>query len=113
MVLIIPVTAPGVCRLASWYPQLFLAAALTLNGLIQTGIVRTNCVDCLDRTNTAQFMVGLNAMGLQLYALGLLEHPRQLQIDSASYRVLEELYEDHGDTLALQYVLCMICLPQF
>lgn len=25
----------------------------------QTGIVRTNCVDCLDRTNTAQFAIGL------------------------------------------------------
>lgn len=24
----------------------------------QTGIVRTNCVDCLDRTNTAQFAIG-------------------------------------------------------
>ena len=23
-------------------------------GMVQTGIVRTNCVDCLDRTNTAQ-----------------------------------------------------------
>lgn len=24
----------------------------------QTGIVRVNCVDCLDRTNTAQFAIG-------------------------------------------------------
>ncbi|KAI4802362.1 hypothetical protein KUCAC02_020203 [Chaenocephalus aceratus] len=39
-------------------------------GRVQTGVLRTNCVDCLDRTNTAQFM---------------------------------ELYEDHGDTLSLQY----------
>lgn len=27
-------------------------------GSFQTGIIRTNCVDCLDRTNTAQFAIG-------------------------------------------------------
>lgn len=25
---------------------------------LQTGVVRVNCVDCLDRTNTAQFAIG-------------------------------------------------------
>ena len=39
-------------------------------GSKQTGIVRTNCVDCLDRTNTAQFVIAKVALGLQLYALG-------------------------------------------
>ncbi len=35
------------------------------------GIVRTNCVDCLDRTNTAQFIMGFRAFRHQLYALGV------------------------------------------
>jgi hypothetical protein len=26
--------------------------------LVQTGILRTNCIDCLDRTNVAQFCFG-------------------------------------------------------
>lgn len=30
---------------------------------LQTGIIRTNCVDCLDRTNTAQFAIGKCALG--------------------------------------------------
>jgi len=68
----------------------------------QTGIIRTNCVDCLDRTNTAQFSVGLCALGFQLHALGVLEVPR-LETDTDCVRMLEEMYEDHGDTLALQY----------
>ncbi|KAG8230623.1 hypothetical protein J437_LFUL004535 [Ladona fulva] len=34
--------------------------------LLQTGIVRVNCVDCLDRTNTAQFALGKCALGLQV-----------------------------------------------
>ena len=68
----------------------------------QTGIIRTNCVDCLDRTNTAQFSIGLCALGFQLHALGVLEVPR-LETDTDCVRMLEEMYEDHGDTLALQY----------
>lgn len=69
---------------------------------LQTGIIRVNCVDCLDRTNTAQFAIGKCALGFQLCALGVLDEPR-IDFDSDCVRMLEELYEDHGDTLALQY----------
>ena len=34
--------------------------------LSKNGVLRTNCVDCLDRTNTAQFMVGKCALGFQV-----------------------------------------------
>ena len=71
-------------------------------GTLQTGIIRTNCVDCLDRTNTAQFAIGKCALGYQLCALGVLQS-QKLEFDSDCVRMLEELYEDHGDTLALQY----------
>lgn len=33
---------------------------------MQVGVVRTNCVDCLDRTNVAQFAMGLAGLGRQL-----------------------------------------------
>jgi hypothetical protein len=39
---------------------------------------------------------------LQLCSLGVLDVPT-LEFDSDCVRMLEELYEDHGDTLALQY----------
>ncbi|XP_017878780.1 polyphosphoinositide phosphatase isoform X2 [Ceratina calcarata] len=71
-------------------------------GTLQTGIIRTNCVDCLDRTNTAQFAIGKSALAFQLCALGVLGTPK-LEFDSDCVRMLEELYEDHGDILALQY----------
>jgi phosphatidylinositol 3,5-bisphosphate 5-phosphatase len=32
----------------------------------QYGVLRTNCIDCLDRTNVAQFCVGVHALGLQV-----------------------------------------------
>lgn len=39
--------------------------------LLQQGAMRSNCVDCLDRTNVAQCCVGLHVLVLQLQALGL------------------------------------------
>ena len=44
-------------------------------GKDQTGVLRVNCVDCLDRTNTAQFIAGKCALGYQLYAMGVLSEP--------------------------------------
>ncbi|XP_025098137.1 polyphosphoinositide phosphatase-like isoform X3 [Pomacea canaliculata] len=79
-----------------------LQGRLNKNGCKQTGVVRTNCVDCLDRTNTAQFALGKCALAYQLYALGVLEKPN-LDFDTDCVKMLEELYEDHGDTVALQY----------
>ncbi|XP_075257168.1 polyphosphoinositide phosphatase-like [Convolutriloba macropyga] len=69
---------------------------------LQTGIVRVNCVDCLDRTNTAQFALGLVALGKQLAALEVTNRT-ELGYDMHCVRMLEELYDSLGDTIALQY----------
>ncbi|KIY44512.1 hypothetical protein FISHEDRAFT_51229 [Fistulina hepatica ATCC 64428] len=69
---------------------------------LQNGVCRTNCVDCLDRTNAAQFVFGKRALGHQLYALGVVDSPN-LSFDSDAVNMLTEMYHDHGDTLALQY----------
>jgi len=39
---------------------------------VQNGVARTNCIDCLDRTNAAQFVIGKRALGRQLQALGVI-----------------------------------------
>ena len=65
-------------------------------------MVRVNCVDCLDRTNTAQFIMGKCALGYQLYCLGVIDTPH-VPFDCDTIRLLEEAYEDHGDILAVQY----------
>ena len=69
---------------------------------LQQGICRTNCVDCLDRTNTAQFVIGKRALGYQLHALGIIRG-KYLEYDSDVTNVLTEMFHDHGDTIALQY----------
>jgi hypothetical protein len=40
---------------------------------LQNGVCRTNCIDCLDRTNAAQFVIGKRALGHQLHALGVIK----------------------------------------
>jgi len=65
--------------------------------LLQNGICRTNCVDCLDRTNAAQFVFGKRALGHQLYALGVVDNPN-LAFDSDAVNMLTEMYHDHGDS---------------
>ncbi|WWC73521.1 uncharacterized protein I206_107492 [Kwoniella pini CBS 10737] len=70
--------------------------------LLQHGILRVNCVDCLDRTNAAQFAIAKRAFGHQLYALGLIGTPH-LPFSCDAVDVLTEMYHDHGDTLAWQY----------
>jgi len=70
--------------------------------MLQNGICRTNCVDCLDRTNAAQFVFGKRAFGHQLYALGVIDSPN-LAFDSDAVNMLTEMYHDHGDTIAMQY----------
>ncbi|KAL0908426.1 hypothetical protein M5K25_022920 [Dendrobium thyrsiflorum] len=68
----------------------------------QTGVLRTNCIDCLDRTNVAQYAYGLAALGHQLHALGLVDVPK-LDLDAPLADELMDFYEGMGDTLALQY----------
>ncbi|KAI8983723.1 SacI homology domain-containing protein [Pilobolus umbonatus] len=68
----------------------------------QEGVLRTNCIDCLDRTNAAQFLMGKCALGHQLYALGVIPSPK-VDFDSDTVNIFTEMYHDHGDTIALQY----------
>ena len=70
--------------------------------LFQKGVLRTNCIDCLDRTNVAQYVFGLVALGHQLHALGYISSP-SISLDSPLADDLMKIYEAMGDTLALQY----------
>ncbi|XP_071737843.1 phosphatidylinositol-3-phosphatase SAC1 [Rutidosis leptorrhynchoides] len=68
----------------------------------QSGVLRTNCIDCLDRTNVAQYAYGLTALGRQLHALGLTDDPK-VDADSSIAAALMDLYQHMGDALAQQY----------
>lgn len=69
---------------------------------LQSGVARTNCIDCLDRTNAAQFVIAKKAFGYQLQALGVIEHP-SVEYDSDAVNLFTHMWHDHGDTIAVQY----------
>ncbi|KAK7258261.1 hypothetical protein RIF29_32840 [Crotalaria pallida] len=68
----------------------------------QSGVLRTNCIDCLDRTNVAQYAYGLQALGRQLHAMGLTDVPK-VDPDSSIAAALMDMYQSMGDALAQQY----------
>lgn len=69
---------------------------------LQSGVARTNCIDCLDRTNAAQFVIAKKAFGYQLQALGVIEDP-SVEYDSDAVNLFTHMWHDHGDTIAVQY----------
>jgi hypothetical protein len=69
---------------------------------VQTGIVRSNCIDSIDRTNIAQMCIGKVVLGRQLTALGILPNA-QSTLYPLVYNVLYDMYMHHGNKIALQY----------
>jgi hypothetical protein len=90
----------------------------------QGGVIRSNCMDCLDRTNVAQSALGRWALNAQLREIGVLsvketveEHPEFMNIfrngasrvstltlhnqGRATDRTL--VWADHGDTVSCAY----------
>lgn len=70
--------------------------------MFQGGVLRTNCIDCLDRTNVAQYAYGLAALGHQLHVLGV-TNSTKIDLDDPLAEELMGFYERMGDTLAHQY----------
>ena len=69
---------------------------------LQNGVARTNCIDCLDRTNAAQFVIGKRALGYQLHALGVIAE-RYVDYDTDAVNIFTNMFHDHGDSIAVQY----------
>jgi hypothetical protein len=69
---------------------------------VQNGVARTNCIDCLDRTNAAQFVIGKRALGHQLHALGVIGDT-SIDYDTDAVNLFTHMFHDHGDTIAVQY----------
>ncbi|GMH23298.1 hypothetical protein Nepgr_025141 [Nepenthes gracilis] len=74
----------------------------TKKAIFQKGVLRTNCIDCLDRTNVAQYAYGLATLGCQLHIIGLIDVPK-VDLDDPLADDLMWFYEKMGDTLARQY----------
>ena len=70
--------------------------------LVQSGVLRTNCIDCLDRTNGGQFALGMKFLNTSLRVLGLNDH-KPLDPSNKMLMELMEMYAEVGDRIAVQY----------
>ncbi|XP_071418506.1 synaptojanin-1 isoform X4 [Pithys albifrons albifrons] len=66
----------------------------------QNGTVRTNCLDCLDRTNSVQAFLGLEMLAKQLEVLGLAEKP---QLVTRFQEVFRSMWSVNGDSVSKIY----------
>merc|ERR1719225_164354 len=66
----------------------------------QIGTVRTNCTDCLDRTNAVQTFLGLEVLQYSLMDLGLTDKPN---IVSRFEEMFKQMWLNNGNELSKMY----------
>ncbi|PPR88766.1 hypothetical protein GOBAR_AA31935 [Gossypium barbadense] len=69
----------------------------------QLGVVRTNCIDCLDRTNVTQSMIGRKMLELQLRRIGVFAAEETISSHTNLDEKYKILWANHGDDVSIQY----------
>ncbi|KAJ5579914.1 uncharacterized protein N7459_005899 [Penicillium hispanicum] len=69
----------------------------------QTGVVRTNCMDCLDRTNVVQSMLGRWAVTNQLIEAGVLRPGETASDDRDFENLFRNIWADNADVVSKSY----------
>lgn len=69
----------------------------------QKGIVRSNCIDCLDRTNVTQSYLAQKCMDAQLQRIGVLDSTESISMFDEDYQKFRTLWAEHGDEISLEY----------
>ncbi|KAH0590337.1 hypothetical protein H2248_000494 [Termitomyces sp. 'cryptogamus'] len=70
---------------------------------LQQGVVRTNCMDNLDRTNVVQGTLGKWILNKQLVELGILPSGTSIDDYEAFSKDFREIWADHADAIAVAY----------
>lgn len=84
----------------------FQSGALPGDKQRQQGVVRVNCIDCLDRTNVVQGLLGRKHLEYVLDRAGLLDATDILALPNTFPQVEKRfkwLWADHGDDISRQY----------
>jgi hypothetical protein len=69
----------------------------------QKGIVRTNCIDCLDRTNVVQSAIAKHILLEQLRDLGILRPSEPIDPNSTFEYIFKNMWADHADAISILY----------
>jgi hypothetical protein len=69
----------------------------------QTAVVRTNCMDCLDRTNVVQSMLGRYVLSRMLIDCGLMREGESAEEDQAFEHLFRNVWADNADVVSKSY----------
>ncbi|KAG8139351.1 putative Phosphatidylinositide phosphatase SAC1-like protein [Naja naja] len=69
----------------------------------QEGIFRSNCMDCLDRTNVVQSLLAHRSLQLQLQRLGVLHATQRLEEQAEFEKIYKNAWADNANACAKQY----------
>ncbi|KAF9113818.1 hypothetical protein BGX27_000722 [Mortierella sp. AM989] len=69
----------------------------------QTSIVRTNCMDCLDRTNVVQSVVARWALNRQLRDIGILGPDEKFELYDHFESIFRNVWADNADVISCAY----------
>ncbi|KAI8971960.1 SacI homology domain-containing protein [Mycotypha africana] len=77
----------------------------TQNSLLkkQTSVVRSNCMDCLDRTNVVQSTLARWVMTQQLNEIGILENGQKLEDQESFMHSYRNVWADNADGVSCVY----------
>lgn len=69
----------------------------------QSGVFRTNCIDCLDRTNVVQSMLARINLQTVLVRLGVLQDHMKVEHQPLFEDLFKNVWADHADMISIQY----------
>ncbi|CEG79846.1 hypothetical protein RMATCC62417_14262 [Rhizopus microsporus] len=69
----------------------------------QTSVIRTNCMDCLDRTNVVQSTIGRWVLNKQLREVKILQSTEVIENDEQFMTIFKNVWADNADALSLSY----------
>jgi len=91
-------------RLAQYEEQfLFFHARNGTSLLRQSGVFRTNCIDCLDRTNVVQSMLARRNLQSVLVRLNILPEHARIENQISVEQLFKSVWADHADMISIQY----------
>lgn len=69
----------------------------------QNGVFRTNCIDCLDRTNVVQSMLAKRSLKQALQKLSILRPGQTIESTVGLESLYKNIWADNADLISIQY----------
>ncbi|KAJ4837680.1 hypothetical protein Tsubulata_013488 [Turnera subulata] len=69
----------------------------------QKGTIRSNCIDCLDRTNVTQNYLAQQSLTAQLQRIGAFTSTESISMFEEDYGKFRTLWAEQGDEISLEY----------